>query len=78
MYAPPAGIGNYGGEVDNWRWPRHSGDVSFYRAYVGKDGQPADYDAYPSAHHRIAEILGDDEFGCAVRQRANAWLFLIL
>lgn len=43
VYAPPAGIGNFGGEVDNWRWPRHSGDFSFYRAYVGKDGQPADY-----------------------------------
>lgn len=43
VYAPPAGIGNYGGEIDNWRWPRHSGDFSFYRAYVGKDGVPADF-----------------------------------
>ncbi|MFO0547402.1 MAG: S46 family peptidase [Polyangiaceae bacterium] len=45
VYAPPASIGNYGGEVDNWRWPRHTGDFSFYRAYVGPDGQPADFDA---------------------------------
>jgi hypothetical protein len=45
VYAPAAGIGNYGGEIDNWRWPRHTGDVSFYRAYVGKDGQPADHAA---------------------------------
>ena len=43
VWAPPAGVGNYGGEIDNWRWPRHTGDVSFFRAYVGKDGQPADY-----------------------------------
>jgi hypothetical protein len=42
VYAPPRGIGNYGGEVDNWRWPRHTGDFSFYRAYVGPDGAPAD------------------------------------
>ena len=41
--APPSGVGNFGGEVDNWRWPRHTGDVSIYRAYVGKDGLPADY-----------------------------------
>ena len=33
----------FGGETDNWRWPRHTGDWSFLRAYVGKDGQPAAY-----------------------------------
>ncbi len=43
VYAPPQGIGNYGGETDNWQWPRHTGDFSFYRAYVGKDGRPAAY-----------------------------------
>jgi hypothetical protein len=43
VYAPAEGIGNFGGEVDNWRWPRHVGDVAFFRAYVGKDGMPADY-----------------------------------
>lgn len=40
-YAPPSSIGNYGGEVDNWMWPRHTGDFTFYRAYVGPDGKPA-------------------------------------
>src|SRR5690606_5134043 len=40
-YAPPGSIGNYGGEVDNWMWPRHTGDFAFYRAYVGPDGKPA-------------------------------------
>ncbi len=41
VYAPAAGIGNFGGETDNWQWPRHTGDFSFYRAYVAKDGKPA-------------------------------------
>lgn len=45
VYAPPGGIGNFGGEVDNWTWPRHTGDFAFYRAYVGPDGQPADHAA---------------------------------
>ena len=43
VYAPPSSVGNYGGEIDNWMWPRHTGDFSFYRAYVGKDGKPAAY-----------------------------------
>lgn len=44
VYAPAEGVGNYGGEIDNWRWPRHSGDFTFFRAYVGPDGNPADHD----------------------------------
>ena len=40
-YAPPGSVGNYGGEIDNWMWPRHTGDFAFYRAYVGRDGRPA-------------------------------------
>ena len=44
VWAPPASVGNYGGETDNWRWPRHTGDFSFYRAYVGQDGKPAAHD----------------------------------
>jgi len=43
VYAPPGTIGNYGGEVDNWMWPRHTGDFSFLRAYVGPDGKSAEY-----------------------------------
>ncbi|MBU3023209.1 S46 family peptidase [Aestuariibacter sp. A3R04] len=42
-YAPADAVGKYGGDIDNWMWPRHTGDFSFYRAYVGKDGKPADY-----------------------------------
>ncbi len=43
VYAPALGVGDFGGETDNWMWPRHTGDWSYLRAYVGKDGKPADY-----------------------------------
>ncbi|MGY6551430.1 MAG: S46 family peptidase [Erythrobacter sp.] len=43
VYAPAAGVGNFGGETDNWMWPRHTGDFSFYRAYVAPDGSSATY-----------------------------------
>ncbi|HEX4912172.1 MAG TPA: S46 family peptidase [Permianibacter sp.] len=45
VHAPAEGIGKFGGDTDNWMWPRHTGDYSFYRAYVGKDGKPADFSA---------------------------------
>ncbi len=43
VYAPGDNIGRYGGDVDNWMWPRHTGDFAFYRAYVAPDGTPADF-----------------------------------
>ncbi len=43
VYAPSRDIGEFGGETDNFRWPRHTGDFSFYRAYVGPDGKAAEY-----------------------------------
>ncbi len=43
VYNPAASVGKYGGDIDNWMWPRHTGDFSFYRGYVAKDGQPANY-----------------------------------
>ncbi len=43
VYAPPSMVGEYGGETDNWMWPRHTGDFALLRAYIGKDGTPADY-----------------------------------
>jgi hypothetical protein len=43
VYVPPRSIGEFGGEVDNWMWPRHTGDFSFLRAYVGPDGAPAEF-----------------------------------
>lgn len=43
VYAPPRSIGEFGGEPDNWMWPRHTGDFAFMRAYVGPDGSTAGY-----------------------------------
>jgi hypothetical protein len=43
VYAPPDAIGKFGGDLDNWMWPRHTGDFSFLRAYVAKDGKSATY-----------------------------------
>jgi hypothetical protein len=45
VHAPAEGVGKFGGDIDNWMWPRHTGDYAFYRAYVGKDGKPAAYQA---------------------------------
>ena len=41
--APPSSIGKFGGDTDNWIWPRHTGDFSLFRIYAGKDNKPADY-----------------------------------
>jgi hypothetical protein len=41
--APPSSIGKFGGETDNWMWPRHTGDFSIFRIYAGPDNLPADY-----------------------------------
>ena len=55
VFAPPSGIGNFGGEIDNWRWPRHTGDFSLFRAYVGQSGEPTEHAAanvaYRPPHH---------------------------
>ncbi|MBI5849711.1 MAG: S46 family peptidase [Planctomycetes bacterium] len=40
VYAPPRAVGEFGGEVDNWEWPRHTGDFTFFRAYAAPDGSP--------------------------------------
>ncbi len=45
VYVPPLSIGNYGGEIDNWNWPRHTGDFTFMRVYVSPDGQGCEYSA---------------------------------
>jgi hypothetical protein len=45
VYAPPMAIGNYGGETDNWMWPRHTGDFSFLRAYIAPDGTGREFNS---------------------------------
>jgi len=58
VYAPPGAIGVYGGEIDNWMWPRHTGDFSFLRAYVGPNGESAEYseDNVPYEPRRFLNI----------------------
>ena len=71
-YSPADAIGRYGGDIDNWRWPRHTGDFAFYRAYVGPDGQPADYseDNVPYSPRHYLEVsasgLEDGDFVMAM------------
>ncbi len=65
VHAPASSIGKYGGDIDNWMWPRHTGDYGFYRAYVGKDGQPADFHEdnvpyQPKNHLKVNKSSVDD------------------
>ena len=68
VYAPPQSIGNFGGEVDNWIWPRHTGDFSIMRAYTGPDGKPADFSNdnkpyQPRTHLKVApEGVNEGDF----------------
>ncbi len=65
VYAPADAIGKYGGDIDNWQWPRHTGDFAFYRAYVAPDGSAADFAAenvpYRPEHHLKVSAAGLDE-----------------
>ena len=57
-FAPPTSIGKFGGDTDNWMWPRHTGDFSVFRVYTAPDGKPADYskDNIPYIPKRFANI----------------------
>jgi len=62
VHAPAGAVGKYGGDIDNWMWPRHTGDYSFYRAYVGPDGKPAEHAEenvpYRPKHHLTVTAAG--------------------
>ncbi|MBQ9185428.1 MAG: S46 family peptidase [Bacteroidales bacterium] len=49
--APPASVGKFGGETDNWMWPRHTGDFSMFRIYAGADNEPAAYSENNVPYH---------------------------
>ncbi len=51
VYAPPRSIGEFGGEEDNWMWPRHTGDFTLLRAYMSPDGKSADYSPNNVPYH---------------------------
>jgi hypothetical protein len=65
VYAPPASIGVYGGDIDNFMWPRHTGDFSFLRAYVAPNGKSADYSPHnvpykPKSFLKVAREFAKD------------------
>ncbi|MBN2367360.1 MAG: S46 family peptidase [Calditrichaeota bacterium] len=62
VYAPPIDIANFGGDIDNWMWPRHTGDFTFLRAYVSEDNQGADFNRenIPFRPENYLKISGDD------------------
>ncbi|MBM3917919.1 MAG: S46 family peptidase [Sphingomonadales bacterium] len=68
VYVPPRSVGEFGGESDNWVWPRHTGDFAFLRAYVGSDGSPATYSPdnkpfVPQNHLRVnASGVREEDF----------------
>ena len=63
--APPSNIGKFGGDTDNWMWPRHTGDFSMFRVYVDKDNNPASYSPdnvpYTPLKHMEISLKGVDE-----------------
>jgi len=63
--APPSSIGKYGGDTDNWMWPRHTGDFSMFRVYANKDNNPADFAKenvpYKPKHHLPVSIAGVEQ-----------------
>lgn len=65
VYGPSDHIGKYGGDVDNWMWPRHTGDFAFYRAYVAPDGTPSEFAQdnvpYTPQHHLKVSAGGLEE-----------------
>jgi hypothetical protein len=63
--APPSSIGKFGGDTDNWMWPRHTGDFTLFRVYCGPDGKPAPYSKdnvpYQPKHHLPVSLKGVQE-----------------
>ena len=63
--APPSNIGKFGGDTDNWMWPRHTGDFSMFRVYADKEDKPADYSKdnvpYRPLKHMTISLKGVDE-----------------
>ena len=58
VFAPPSSIGKFGGDTDNWMWPRHTGDFSVFRVYANADNKPAEYnvDNKPYTPRYVAEV----------------------
>ncbi|MGI9519392.1 MAG: S46 family peptidase [Pirellulaceae bacterium] len=87
VFAPPSSVGTFGGDIDNWEWPRHTGDFTFMRAYVAPDGSSADYAEenvpyQPKTFIQVApEGVGENDFvfllgypGRTSRHKTSAFL----
>jgi hypothetical protein len=79
---PPASVGKFGGDTDNWEWPRHTGDFSMFRIYADSEGNPAEYSTenipLKPKHHLPVNIQGveQDDFAMILGYpgRTNRWL----
>lgn len=79
---PPKSIGKFGGDTDNWEWPRHTGDFSLFRVYADKDGNPAEYSEnnvpLKPKYHLKTSLKGfqDDDFAMILGYpgRTNRWM----
>lgn len=79
---PPSSIGKFGGNTDNWEWPRHTGDFAIFRVYTDADGNPADYSAdnipMTPKHHLPISLKGYKENDFAMIMgypgRTNRWM----
>ncbi|MGV0967244.1 S46 family peptidase [Empedobacter falsenii] len=79
---PPSSIGKYGGDTDNWEWPRHTGDFSMFRVYGDKDGNPAAYSTsnvpLQPKHHLPVSLKGyqPNDFAMILGYpgRTNRWM----
>ena len=58
VFAPPSSIGKFGGDTDNWMWPRQTGDFSIFRVYANAENKPAEYDTANKPYHPkyVAEV----------------------
>ena len=79
---PPKDIGKFGGDTDNWEWPRHTGDFALFRVYADKDGNPAEYSEnnvpLKPKYHLTTSLKGYDENDFAMilgyPGRTNRWM----
>ena len=79
---PPESVGKYGGDTDNWEWPRHTGDFSLFRVYADQDGNPAEYSTanvpLKSKYHLPVSIDGvkENDFAMILGYpgRTNRWM----
>lgn len=56
VLTPPSSLGKFGGETDNWMWPRHTCDFSVFRVYANKENKPAEYDASNQPYHPVYSV----------------------